>query len=167
MRLPITPGVALALFGRARAACAKRPSPSQVIDGTVAVGINPISIASVRALGEQGAKNSCSHRDLGFAGRIGGRWYSVFGDTLWCSSGETRADSDQAGFHGMVRNSISLLTADPLTVMDLHLDNAKPIPHQQQLVPFNADWNETCSTASAARACARQARVRRPSISSW
>ena len=42
---------------------------------------NPIADFHVTFLGNQTASNSCSHRDLGFTGRLGGNWYSVFGDT--------------------------------------------------------------------------------------
>lgn len=117
------------------------------IDNTKTIGSNTIRIASVQKLGFQIATNSCSRRDLGFTGRVGGLWYAVFGDTLWCAPGVTDAADDLPGFHGMVRDSVSLLTADPLRVIDLHLNDDRPVPHQRQLVPFNPAWGETNTTA--------------------
>jgi hypothetical protein len=113
------------------------------IDNTHAVGTNPISIASVEFLGHQNASNSASHRDLGFAGKISGIWYSIFGDTLWCDRAVRDPTQDRDGFHGMVRDSVSRLTDDPLTVVDLNLNDDSPVPHQLQFVPFSAAWGET------------------------
>lgn len=112
-------------------------------DNTQPVGTNPVKIASAQRLGYQVANNSCSHRDLGFAGRLGAHWYAVYGDTLWCAQGVKDPESDQDSFHGMARDAVSLLTDDPLVVMDLHLNQDQPVPHQSQFVPFRADWNET------------------------
>jgi hypothetical protein len=39
--------------------------------------------------------------------------------------------------------TLSELTDNPLVVHDLHLNNDEPVPHQNQLVPFNPDWGET------------------------
>lgn len=117
------------------------------IDNTKTLGLNPIQIKSVEYLGFQVATNSCSHRDLGFTGRIGKKWYAVFGDTLWCAPGVIDAPLDPPGFHGMVRDSVSLLTDDPLRVIDLHLNDDRPVPHQRQLVPFNPAWGEKNTTA--------------------
>ncbi|KAK4643712.1 hypothetical protein QC761_405800 [Podospora bellae-mahoneyi] len=116
-----------------------------VIDNTLPSGTNPLAnnIENVTWLGYQIANNSCSHRDLGFAGKLGGKWYSIFGDTLWAAPGVTDMFLDPPGFHGMVRDSISLLTDDPLTVVDLHLNDDEPVPHQLQFVPFNEEWGET------------------------
>ncbi|KAK4170994.1 hypothetical protein QBC36DRAFT_295779 [Triangularia setosa] len=116
-----------------------------VIDNTLPSGINPLTnnISNVTWLGYQIANNSCSHRDLGFAGQLGGKWYSIFGDTLWAAPGVTDMFLDPPGFHGMVRDSISLLTDDPLMVLDLHLNNDEPVPHQLQFVPFREEWGET------------------------
>ena len=114
-------------------------------DNTLPVGTNPISQSSfsVQYLGLQKADNSCSHRDLGFTGSIAGKWYAVYGDTLWCDTGVTDPANDTSGFHGMVRDSVSAMTSDPLVVHDLNLNNDKPVPHQLQLVPFNSAWGET------------------------
>ncbi|KAF4975767.1 hypothetical protein FZEAL_7483 [Fusarium zealandicum] len=106
-------------------------------------GDNPIGEVVVEFLGEQTADNSASRRDLGFTGQLQGKWYAVYGDTLWCDTGVTDAAQDTEGFHGMVRNSLSALTDDPLVVHDLHLNQDEPVPHQQQLVPFNEAWGET------------------------
>ncbi|KAK3941410.1 hypothetical protein QBC46DRAFT_458297 [Diplogelasinospora grovesii] len=116
---------------------------SEAVDNTQAVGTNPIKISSVQRLGFQNASNSCSHRDLGFTGKIAGKWYAVFGDTLWCAPGVKDPAQDLPGFHGMVRDSVSLLTNDPLTVVDLNLNNDSPVKHQLQFVPFNPAWGET------------------------
>lgn len=111
-------------------------------DNTQPVGTNPISKFQTEYLGQQDANNSCSHRDLGFTGELQGRWYAIFGDTLWCSPGVTDPGSDPAGFHGLVRDAISLMTDDPLVVRDLHLNDDSPVRHQLQFVPFDADWDE-------------------------
>lgn len=112
-------------------------------DGTLPVGVNPIKNFSTQYLGRQTADNSCSHRDLGFTGQIAGKWYAIFGDTLWCAPGVTDEEEDTDGFHGMVRDSVSLMTDNPLIVHDLNLNSDRPIPHQNQFVPFNASWGET------------------------
>ncbi|KAK5653821.1 hypothetical protein OQA88_7980 [Cercophora sp. LCS_1] len=117
------------------------------IDNTKTFGLNPIVIELVRWLGYQVASNSSSRRDLGFTGKIAGRWYAIFGDTLWCAPGVTDFTKDKPGFHGMVRDSVSLLTNDPLTVIDLNLNNDWPVPHQLQFVPFNPAWGEVNTTA--------------------
>ena len=114
-------------------------------DNTLPVGTNPISQGSfsVEYLGLQKADNSCSHRDLGFTGSIAGKWYAVYGDTLWCDTGVTDPANDTSGFHGMVRDAVSAMTSDPLVVHDLNLNNDTPVPHQLQFVPFNSAWGET------------------------
>lgn len=117
------------------------------IDNTKTAGINPIVLESVQVLGRQVARNSATHRDLGFTGRLGKHWYAVWADTLWCDHGVTDAEQDTPGFHGMVRSSISLMTDDPLSVIDLHLNNDDPVPHPLSFFPHNPDWNETGSTA--------------------
>ncbi|KAK1755510.1 hypothetical protein QBC47DRAFT_190394 [Echria macrotheca] len=111
------------------------------------MGFNPIQIASVEKLGFQVAINSCSRRDLGFTGKIAGKWYAIYGDTLYCAPGITVAADNPPGFHGMVRNSVSLLTDDPLKVIDLNLNDDYPVPHQRQFVPFNSEWGEVNTTA--------------------
>ncbi|KAI0376443.1 hypothetical protein F5Y04DRAFT_210211 [Hypomontagnella monticulosa] len=111
-------------------------------DPTQPVGINPISTFKTLYIGRQNAINSCSHRDLGFTGSLQGKWYAVYGDTLWCSPGVTDPEKDPGGFHGMVRDSVSLMTDNPLVVEDLHLNNDFP-GHQLQFIPFNEAWHET------------------------
>ncbi|GFP55887.1 hypothetical protein TASIC1_0006005700 [Trichoderma asperellum] len=115
------------------------------IDNTQPEGENPIGSFAVEYLGEQKSSNSASRRDLGFAGHIQGKWYAVYGDTLWCSPGVTDPDQepDPGGFHGMVRNAVSALTDDPLLVHDLHLNDDEPVPHQKQFTPFREEWGET------------------------
>lgn len=113
------------------------------VDNTQPVGENPINIEQVEYLGLQRSNNSASHRDLGFTGQLGGKWYAVYGDTLWCDAGVTDPSKDTDGFHGMVRNSLSALTDDALVVHDLHLNDDDPVPHQNQLVPFREEWGET------------------------
>ncbi|KAF7563676.1 hypothetical protein G7046_g473 [Stylonectria norvegica] len=114
-----------------------------VVDNTQPEGTNPIGDVAVEFMGHQNARNSSSHRDLGFAGHLAGKWYAVYGDTMWCDTGVTDPAQDTDGFHGMVRNSLSTLTDDPLVVHDLHLNDDQPVPHQNQLVPFNEAWGET------------------------
>ncbi|KAK3988024.1 hypothetical protein QBC44DRAFT_371527 [Cladorrhinum sp. PSN332] len=118
-------------------------SSTPQIDSTTLQGVNPISIRSVKWLGYQQANNSCSHRDLGFTGKLAGKWYAVYGDTLWAAPGVTSMFNDTPGFHGIVRDSISLMTDDPLAVVDLHLNNDEPVPHQLQFVPYFDGWGET------------------------
>ncbi|KAI1073788.1 hypothetical protein F5B20DRAFT_586892 [Whalleya microplaca] len=134
--LPAALGAALAL-GKPHA---NHPLKRQ--DNTKAAGTNPIAHFSAEYLGQQRADNSCSHRDLGFTGVLGGKWYAVYGDTLWCDRGVADAALDSPGFHGMVRDALSLTTADPLVVHDLHLNADQPVPHQLQLVPWDAAWGE-------------------------
>ncbi|KAL3584631.1 hypothetical protein FPOAC2_14411 [Fusarium poae] len=107
--------------------------------GTVPEGENPIGNFTVELLGTQSSSNSASRRDLGFTGQLGGKWYAVYGDVLWCASGVTHPSEDTEGFHGMVRNAVSALTDDPLVVEDLHLNDDEPVPHQKQFMPFNED----------------------------
>lgn len=111
-------------------------------DNTQPVGTNPISKFETKYLGQQNANNSCSHRDLGFTGQLQGKWYAIFGDTLWCSPGVADPSKDPEGFHGLVRDSVSLMTDDLLVVQDMHLNADSPVRHQLQFVPFNADWDE-------------------------
>ena len=112
------------------------------VDNTKPHGTNPITTFTVEFLGEQNADNSCSRRDLGFMGHIQGKWYAIFGDTLWCACGVTDPENDLDGFHGMVRNSISAATDNALIVHDLNLNDDSPVPHQLQFVPHNARWGE-------------------------
>ncbi|CAM1508834.1 Fc.00g025730.m01.CDS01 [Cosmosporella sp. VM-42] len=114
-----------------------------VVDNTQPEGQNPIENVTIEFMGHQNARNSSSHRDLGFTGHLQGKWYAVYGDTMWCDAGIANPEEDTEGFHGMVRNSLSALTDDPLVVHDLHLNDDEPVPHQNQLVPFNEDWGET------------------------
>ncbi|KAI1374360.1 hypothetical protein F4677DRAFT_461417 [Hypoxylon crocopeplum] len=79
----------------------------------------------------------------GFTGELQGKWYAIYGDTLWCAPGVTDSNSDSEGFHGMVRDAISQMTDDPLVVHDMHLNADTPVGHQLQFVPFNAAWGET------------------------
>ena len=113
------------------------------VDNTQPEGENLIGDFSVEFLGEQSSDNSCSRRDLGFAGQLGGKWYAVYGDTLWAAPGVTDAADDKPGFHGMVRDAVSELTDDPLVVHDLHLNDDEPVPHQKQFMPFREAWGET------------------------
>lgn len=113
------------------------------MDNTQPVGTNPIENFTVEFLGNQVADNSASHRDLGFAGQLQGKWYAVYGDTLWCAPGVTDPSNDTEGFHGMVRDSLSALTDDALMVHDLHLNDDEPVAHQKQFIPFNETWGET------------------------
>ncbi|EKJ71895.1 hypothetical protein FPSE_07898 [Fusarium pseudograminearum CS3096] len=113
------------------------------VDNTQPEGENPIGDFTVELLGTQSSSNSASRRDLGFTGQLGGKWYAVYGDVLWCDAGVTHPSEDTEGFHGMVRNAVSALTDDPLVVEDLHLNDDEPVPHQKQFMPFNEEWGET------------------------
>jgi hypothetical protein len=66
----------------------------------------------------------------------------VYGDTLWCEGGITDPEKDTDGFHGMVRNAVSLMTNDPLKPHDLGLNGDSPVSHQLQFVPYNSTWGE-------------------------
>jgi len=112
------------------------------VDNTQPHGTNPIKKFTVEFLGNQTADNSCSQRDLGFMGHIQGKWYAIFGDTLWCACGVTNPKDNPEGFHGMVRNSVSAATDNALIVHDLNLNNDTPVPHQLQFVPYNPRWGE-------------------------
>ncbi|KXH42985.1 hypothetical protein CSIM01_01739 [Colletotrichum simmondsii] len=122
-------------------------NPLQVLtagmDSTLPVGTNPIVNPKVEYLGFQHADNSCSHRDLGFTGSIAGKWYAVWGDVLWCDAGVTDPEKDTPGFHGMVRDAVSVMTKNPLVVHDLNLgENGR----QKQFIPFNSSWGEKVDT---------------------
>lgn len=120
------------------------------VDNTQASGTNPIHNFPVKFLGNQVAENSCSHRDLGFTGHLRGKWYTVYGDTLWCAAGISDPTQDTDGFHGMVRDSVSVLTDDPLVVHDLNLNSDDPVAHQTQFVAFNDTWTrQACSVLVA------------------
>ena len=134
---------AVALVGSVTAAPAKRDGP----DNTQPAGTNPIGTGfSVQFLGNQVSDNSCTHRDLGFAGRIGTSWFAIYGDNLWCDAGVTNPDQDTSGFHGMVRDSASALGSDPLKVHDLNLNSDSPVAHPNQFVPFDSAWGEDNTT---------------------
>lgn len=121
-----------------------KPWGKRVPDNTAPAGTNPVSIASTSVLGPLNADNSCSPRDLGFFGRLGGVWYAVYGDTTWCAEPNTDPAQDHPTvFPGMVRDSISRATTNPLRVHDLDLNSQTPVPHQNQFVPYNAAWGET------------------------
>ncbi|KAI1284025.1 hypothetical protein F5Y07DRAFT_407527 [Xylaria sp. FL0933] len=111
--------------------------------GTDPVSTSPIVNFKTEFLGTQVASNSCSHRDLGFTGQLGGEWYAVYGDTLWCDAGVTDPDADPEGFHGIVRNSISRLGNDVLSVIDLNLNKDSPVPHQNEFITPDVDFGET------------------------
>jgi hypothetical protein len=117
-------------------------SPLTKRDNTQPVGTNPIKFKT-QYLGEQIADNSCSHRDLGFTGSIQGKWYAVYGDALWCAGGVSDPSNDTSGFHGMVRDTVSAVTKNPLKVHDLNLNKDRPVPHQNQFIPYNTSWSET------------------------
>ncbi|KAI0133716.1 hypothetical protein BJ170DRAFT_174531 [Xylariales sp. AK1849] len=116
------------------------PEPHEHLpDNTQPVGTSPIKSFSTEYLGLQLANNSASHRDLGFTGELGGKWYAVYGDTLWCAQGVKNPANDTPGFHGMVRDAVSECTGDPLVVHDLNLNEQG---RQQQFIPFNEIWGE-------------------------
>ncbi|KAF4809794.1 hypothetical protein CGCTS75_v014710 [Colletotrichum tropicale] len=119
------------------------PVSRRMPDNTQPVGTNPIAKPKVDYLGFQTADNSCSHRDLGFTGAIAGKYYAVWGDTLWCDAGVTDPAKDTSGFHGMVRDAVSAITNNPLLVHDLNLGSNG---RQNQFVPFNASWGEKQDT---------------------
>lgn len=54
-------------------------------------------------------------------------------------------DTIDKDFHGMVRDSVALMTDDPLKVQDMNLNDDSPVPHPKQFVPFNEAWGETSS----------------------
>ena len=134
--LGISPTISSALINRA------------IPDNTKPHGKNPIRISSAKFLGNQTADNSCSHRDLGFTGSINGKWYAIYGDTLWCAAGVHDPWKDPTGkgkFYGMVRDAVSAMTNNPLKVHDLNLNGDKPVAHQKQFVPYNTAWGEKIS----------------------
>jgi hypothetical protein len=132
-------------FGKNTSPPVEPPSSNYDVDNTKPHGTNPITTFTVEFLGKQTADNSCSRRDLGFMGHIQGKWYAIFGDTLWCACGVTDPNDDPDGFHGMVRNSISAATDSALIVHDLHLNDDSPVRHQLQFIPHNTCWGEDCT----------------------
>jgi hypothetical protein len=114
----------------------------RTVDNTQPVGTNPMTVSSTQFLGIQTSANSCSKRDLSFTGRINGKWYTVYGDTLWCGGGVTDPVQDTSGFHGMVRDSVSAMTSDVLKLIDLNLNGDTLVGHQLQFVPFNTAFRE-------------------------
>ncbi|KAH8705829.1 hypothetical protein BGW36DRAFT_422367 [Talaromyces proteolyticus] len=114
-------------------------------DNTQPQGFNPVKIAQVDYLGEQHT-NSCTHRDLGFVGQVAGRWFAIYGDTLWCKPGVTDSSQDPEGFHGMVRDSIAECTDNALRVNFTQLNEDTPVAHPKQFVPYNEAWGESITT---------------------
>ncbi|KAH8921194.1 hypothetical protein BT69DRAFT_1244487 [Atractiella rhizophila] len=108
-------------------------------DNTQPFGNNKIVNFSSAYLGEQSSA-PCSHRDLGFTGKINGKWYAVYGDTLFCANGVTDPHLDDGQFHGMVRDAVASLSVDGLSATFLQLDGSG---HPKQFVPFNSAWGET------------------------
>lgn len=53
------------------------PLTQRIVDNTEPSGPNPIKISGAEWLGVQTSANSCSRRDLGFTGKLGGDWYAV------------------------------------------------------------------------------------------
>ncbi|KAL3468077.1 hypothetical protein BJX64DRAFT_282961 [Aspergillus heterothallicus] len=115
-------------------------------DNTQPVGENPVAISQAEYLGGHHSSNSCTHRNLGFAGPFAGSWYAVYGDTLWCEGGVSDPNANSDGFHGMVRDAIARLTGDPLTIKWTALNGDSPIAHPMQFVPSNEAWGETSLT---------------------
>ncbi|KAI0487714.1 hypothetical protein F4859DRAFT_465984 [Xylaria cf. heliscus] len=118
-------------------------TPVERRDDTQPVGTNPITKFTTSFLGEQKSSNSCAGRDLGFTGELGGKWYGVYGDTSWCAPGVTDPDKNPSGFYGLVRDTVTLMGTNPLSIKDYHLNSDTPVPHPLQFVPFNASWGET------------------------
>lgn len=130
------------------------------IDNTKTTGINPIVLESVQVLGRQVARNSATHRDLGFMGKLGKNWYAVWADTLWRDHGVTDAEQDTPAFHGVVRSSISLMTDDPLTVIDLHLNDDDPSHIHCHSFPTTLTGTRRLKLPAAVPASARLMRKR-------
>lgn len=101
-------------------------------DNTQPSGTNPVKVSQVDFLGTQ-LDNSCTHKDLGFTGLLGGDWYAIYGDNLWCGTGVTDPDQDTSGFHGMVRDSVARCTDDPLKVEFTQLNSDSPVAHPNQV----------------------------------
>lgn len=114
-------------------------------DNTQSSGSNPVKVSNAHHVGIQ-LDNSCTHKDLGFTGKLGGDWYALYGDNLWCASGITLPSKDTSGFHGMVRNSIAKCSSNPLKVDFPDMNSDAPVAHPEQFVPFNSSWGETSST---------------------
>ncbi|KAI0813569.1 hypothetical protein GGR55DRAFT_676501 [Xylaria sp. FL0064] len=127
-------------------------------DDTQPVGTNPITNFKTDFLGDQKSSNSCAGRDLGFTGQLGGQWYGVYGDTLWCAPGVSDPNQNPSSFYGIVRDTVTLMGSNPLLIQDYHLNGDTPVPHPLQFIPFNEAWGETntygfggtsiCETAS-------------------
>lgn len=100
-------------------------------DNTQPSGNNPAVVSQVVYLGEQ-LDNSCTHKDLGLTGMLGGDWYAIYGDTLYCAGGVTDPNSDSSGFHGMVRDTVARCTNDPLKVEFTQLNSDTPVAHPTQ-----------------------------------
>ncbi|QKX59715.1 uncharacterized protein TRUGW13939_06855 [Talaromyces rugulosus] len=120
-------------------------SNDSIPNNTQPVGSNPVIIANVDYLGEQ-RTNSCTHRDLGFLGQLTGRWYAVYGDTLWCKASVTEPSQDPEGFHGMVRDSIAECSDSALRVKFTQLNEDSPVAHPKQFIPCNEAWGKTLTT---------------------
>ncbi|KAI1280248.1 hypothetical protein F5Y07DRAFT_396402 [Xylaria sp. FL0933] len=118
-------------------------TPVERRDDTQPVGTNPITKFKTDFLGEQKSSNSCAGRDLGFTGQLGGQWYGVYGDTLWCAPGISDPDQNPSGFYGIVRDTVTLMGGNPLLIEDYHLNGDTPVPHPLQFIPFNEAWGET------------------------
>ncbi|KAH6989058.1 hypothetical protein BKA56DRAFT_611343 [Ilyonectria sp. MPI-CAGE-AT-0026] len=107
----LIPGLALAGLARGQ------------VDNTRASGNNPIN------------ENSRSHRKTGFTGHLQGKWHALYGDPLWWAAGVDDPTRDTDSFYGMVRDSVSALTDDPLVVHDLNPNSDDLVAHQNSFVP--------------------------------
>ena len=126
------------------------PHNKRAVDNTQPSGKNPVALAfGAEYLGPQTSNNTCVIRDLGFTGQISGKWYSIFGDTSYCTPGVTDALSLEAtagGFHGMVRDSVAAMTDNVLNLHDVNLNSERPMAYPKQFIPYNHSWGESADT---------------------
>ena len=96
----------------------------------------PISVSSVRELGDVHSETTYVARDLGFAGQIGNYVLLSYGDTLYSDA------TYNATFRGMTSDSMALATHDPLKVRDISLNRDG---YPQQFCPIMGIYNETAA----------------------
>ena len=98
----------------------------------------PLTVTSTEFLGDVHSSTTYVARDLGFAGQIGNYVLESYGDTLFAD-----ANYSTTPFRGMVSDSVALATHDPLTVLDVNL-NEQGYP--RQFFPLLPEYGEDPST---------------------
>ena len=102
----------------------------------------PLSVSSTKFLGDVHSSTTYVNRDLGFAGQVGSYVLLSYGDTLYT---DANYSTTPIPFRGIVSDSVAFATHDPLTVLDVNLNNAS---YPQQFFPLLSGYGEDPSTSA-------------------